>query len=104
MVLYINRFTIHPDKTDNYLKWTEGAIKTLLSVPGVVEMRAYRTAVGSTQIAVTWEFKNMADWAAWYSHEDVQKVIAELYTLAVEVTTELLGPSPVVPAPIRPGN
>ena len=104
MVLYIYRYSIHPDKTDTYLKWTEGAIKTLLAVPGVVELRAYRTAAGPGQLVVSWEFKDMTDWAAWYSHETVQKMIAELHTLAVGVTTELLGPSPVVPEPIRPGR
>ncbi len=46
----------------------------------------------------------MADWAAWYSKEDNQKVFTEAQALAVNATTELLVPSPVVPTPIRPGK
>ena len=104
MVLYVWKWSIHPDKLETYLKWTEGAIKRVLGVPGVVELRAYRAATGTAQIALTYEFANMADWAAWQSNEEVQKVVAELYTLAVDVSSELWGPSPVVPAPIRPGG
>jgi len=46
----------------------------------------------------------MAAWAAWWSHEDMQQIINELHTLTLNVTTELLGPSPIVPEPIRPGK
>ena len=46
----------------------------------------------------------MPAWAAWYSNEDIQKVLTELHTVAFNVTTELWGPSPVVPTPIRPGK
>ena len=46
----------------------------------------------------------MATWAAWHDHEDVQKVLLELHTIAVNISLELWGPSPVVPAPIRPGK
>lgn len=104
MVLYVIKWDIHPDKVEAYLKWTEGAIQRTLAVPGVVEFRAYRPATGSSQAAITYEFADMAAWAAWQTHEDTQKVLAELYTLALNVTLELWGPSPVVPKPIRPGR
>ncbi len=51
-----------------------------------------------------YEFADMATWAAWQSNKESQKVLTELHTLALNVTTELWGPSPVVPAPIRPGK
>jgi len=101
MVLYIMKWDIHPDKADAYLKWTESAVKRT-AVLGVVEFRAYRPASGSSQIAVTYEFADMAAWAAWQGKEDIQKVLNELHTLGINVTTELWGPSPVVPAPVRP--
>jgi quinol monooxygenase YgiN len=101
MVLYIMKWDVHPDKADAYLKWTESAIKRVV-IPGVVEFRGYRPASGTSQIVVTYEFADMAAWAAWQAKEDVQKVLAELHTLALNVTKELWGPSPVVPAPIRP--
>jgi antibiotic biosynthesis monooxygenase (ABM) superfamily enzyme len=104
MVLYVRKWDIHPDKTEAYLKWTESAIKRSLAVPGVVEFRAYRGGPGASQVIVTWEFADWAAWAAWTGSEEMQKLLTELHTLAVNVTSELWGPSPVVPAPIRPGK
>lgn len=104
MVLYVMQWDIHPDKVEAYLKWTESAIKRTLAVPGVVEFRAYRPATGTSQVVITYEFADMAAWAAWDTDEDIQKVMAELHTLALNVNTEVWGPSPVVPEPIRPGK
>ena len=101
MVMLVTKWDIHPDKLEAYLKWTDGAIKRDLSVPGVVEFRAYRGAAGAPQVVTTWEFSDMSAWATWNSSAEVQKVFAELHTLAVNVTSELWGPSPVVPAPVR---
>ena len=98
MVLQVMKWNIHPDKAEAYLKWTESAIKRTLAVPGVVEFRAYRPATGASQVVTSYEFADMAAWAAW------QKVLAELRTLALNVNIEVWGPSPVVPAPIRPGK
>lgn len=104
MVLYVMKWDVHPDKVDAYLNWTQGAIRRTLAVPGVVEFRAYRPATGASQAVVTYEFADFAAWAAFYAHEDIQKVLDELRTLTLNVTAELWGPSPVVPKPIRPGG
>jgi len=104
MVLYIMKWDIHPDKADAYLKWSESAIKRTLAVPGVVEFRAYRPAAGASQAVITYEFNDLEAWAAWNSKESVQQVLTELRTLALNVKSELWGPSPVVPTPIRPGK
>ncbi len=104
MVLYVLKWDILPDKVEAYTKWTESARRRILAVPGLVEFRAYRPATGASQVVVTWEFADMAAWAAWYMHEDSQKVMDELRTLTANLTTELWGPSPVVPQPIRPGK
>ncbi len=104
MVLHVMKWDILPDKLEDYLKWTEGAIRRTLAVPGVTEFRAYRPATGASQVVVTYEFADMATWVAWQTHEDTQKVLDELRTLAANVTIELWGPSPVVPKPIRPGG
>jgi len=40
---------------------------------------------------VTYEFADMAAWAVWQAHEDVQKVLDELHTLATNVSLELWG-------------
>ena len=102
MVLQVMKWNIHPDKVEAYLEWTESAIKRTLAVPGVVEFRAYRPATGASQVVTTYEFADMATWAAWQSDEDVQKVLDELRALALNVNIEVWGPSPVVPEPIRP--
>ena len=104
MVLYIMRWDILPDKVEAYRKFTESAIKRTLGVPGVVELRAYRPAAGASQIVLTYEFADLAAWASWYANEDLQKLQDELRTLTTNVSTELWGPSPVVPKPIRPGK
>ena len=104
MVLLVQKWDIHPDKLEAYMKWTESAIRRTLAVPGVVEFRAYRAATGPDQVVTTYEFADLVAWATWYMNEDSQKVLAELHTLALNVTSELWGPSPVVPAPIQPGK
>jgi antibiotic biosynthesis monooxygenase (ABM) superfamily enzyme len=104
MVLHVFKWDIHPDKVEAYIKWTESAIKRTLAVPGVVEFRAYRPVTGTSQVVVTYEFADLASWAAWYGNEDNQKVMNERRTLTLNESNELWGPSPVVPAPIRPGK
>jgi antibiotic biosynthesis monooxygenase (ABM) superfamily enzyme len=104
MVLQIIKWDIHPDKKEAYLKWTQGAIQRTVGVPGVIEFRAYRPASGASQVAITYEFADMAAWAAWEAHDDVQAVLDELHTVALNVTREVWGPSPVVPEPVRPGG
>jgi len=104
MVLAVMKWNIHPDKLEAYTKWTQSAIKRTLAAPGVAEFRAYRPATGSYQIVTTYEFTDLSAWAAWYANEQVQKVLDELHTLGVDVTSEIWGPSPIVPKPIRPGK
>ena len=104
MVLHVTKYDIHPDKLEAYLKWAEGAIKRTLAVPGLVEFRAYRSFTGSSQLVTTYEFADIAAWAAYNSNPEVQKLRVELSTLALNVSIEVWGPSPVVPVPIRPGK
>ena len=104
VVMVVQKWNIHPDKVEAYLKWTEGAIKRLLSVPGVIEFRAYRTTAGSHQVVVTYEFADLASWGHWFENKEIQKVLDEAYTLTLNMTLEIWGPSPVVPKPIRPGK
>ena len=104
MVLYIEKFNIHPDKLEAFNKWSIDAIKRSLAIPGVVEFRSYRPVSGTSQVAVTYEFNDLAAWAEWQSHEEIQDLVTETHTYALNVEYELWGPSPVVPAPIRPGK
>ena len=102
MVLYILKWNVFPDKVEAYKEWSKTGHLRCLAVPGVVEFRGYRPATGASQVVTTYEFADLAAWAAWYVHEDVQKVMGELRTLTTNVITELWNPSPAVPQPIRP--
>ena len=104
MVLQISRWSIHPDKVKAYNEWIGAAVRRTLAIPGLIELRAYRPVTGEYQIAVTYEFADLAAWAAWRSHEDNRRLEDELRTLVSNATTEVWGPSPVVPGPIRPGG
>lgn len=104
MVLYVMKWDIHPDKKEAYVKWADSVIQRLLAVKGVIELRVYRGAVGAPYVVVTYEFADKAAWAAWHDNEHIYKVFSELHNLALNVTSELWGPSPAQPEPIRPGK
>jgi antibiotic biosynthesis monooxygenase (ABM) superfamily enzyme len=104
MVLHVVRYDIHPDKVDAYYEWAPGAIKRVMAVPGLAEFRAYRPASGAYQVVTTFEFTDFATWAAWYTHEEVQALIAERRALVLNEVNDIWGPSPVVPQPLRPGG
>ncbi|MCP4159036.1 MAG: hypothetical protein GY760_03090 [Deltaproteobacteria bacterium] len=104
MVLYISKWDILPGKTEDYTEWTATAMKRLFSVPGIKEFRAYRPVTGSHQAVVTYEFVDFTSWASWMENETVQKVNQELRDYAMNVKNDLLGPSPVVPEPIKFDN
>jgi hypothetical protein len=86
------------------LEWVQGNLAKVVSVGRVVELRGYRAATGSSQIVATVEFANMGDWAAWHSHETIQQILVEMRTVAINLTSELWGPSPMTPEPVRPGG
>ena len=74
MVLYTQQWDIRPEKAAEYLEWTGTAISRLLSAPGVVEFRAYRPLTGDILACVTFEFADLAAWAAWRSDGTVAEV------------------------------
>jgi quinol monooxygenase YgiN len=102
MVLYVMKWDILPDREEAYLDWFEGTIQRTLTVPGVLEFRAYRPTNGTSQVAVTYEFADLTTWSAFYAHEDIQKAWEELKTFTTNLRTELWGPSPIVPKPLQP--
>lgn len=104
MVLHVMKWTIHPDKREAYEAWAQNTLSKVVSVGRVVELRGYRAATGSSQIVATVEFANMHDWAEWHSHEMVQEIMIGMRTVATNVTSELWGPSPMTPEPVRPNG
>jgi antibiotic biosynthesis monooxygenase (ABM) superfamily enzyme len=104
MVIYMQQWDILPDKAGDYAEWADSAVSRLLSVPGVVEFRAFRPVAGDRQAGVTYEFTDLESWARWRSNETVVAVWGEARAYMDNTRTELWGPSPVVPEPIRPGK
>ncbi len=104
MVLYLQKYDVVHGMTDEFIAWAKTAIPRILSAPGIVEFRSYRPAVSDSQIANTFEFADMASWAEWQNSEAVQQLLLEIRTYTVNFSSELWGPSPVVPAPLRPGQ
>ena len=102
MVLYVCKWDIRPEKREEYAKWAEGTIRRIMKIPGIAEFRGYRPATGSQEVAVTYEFADMNAFSSWISNEDVQQLFAEARSYCENMASELWGPSPVVPEPIRP--
>lgn len=101
MVMFVVKWHVIPSTKDKYLEWTKSSIPRMLKVPGIKEFRAYRTAMGDSQVVVTFEFENMSDFSSWHE-KCFDNVLQEPFDLCTNVTSELWGPSPVVPEPIRP--
>ena len=104
MVLYVRKYDIRPENAEDFAEWAESARGRMFAVPGIIELRVYRPATGKHQVAVTYEFADMNAWATWQSNEDIQKLREEARTYITNVSTELWGPSPIIPEPIRPGQ
>jgi len=104
MVLHVLKWDIHPDKMEAYAAWAKPAVQRLLAVPGLTEFRAYRPATGSSQVVTTYEFADFEAWSAWYSSDEIQKITVERRAFTTNEFSELWGPSPIVPEPIRPGS
>jgi hypothetical protein len=39
MVLFVQKYDVHPDKTQAYNEWAKTAVPRILAAPGVVEFR-----------------------------------------------------------------
>jgi heme-degrading monooxygenase HmoA len=100
MVMFVMKWDIVAATKEEYLEWTKSIMQRTLEAPGVKEFRGYRTLVGNSQVAVTYEFEDRAAWAVW--HEQCAGVIQEIYDYCTNVSFELWGPSFIVPKPIRP--
>ena len=104
MVIQVLKWDIHPDKIEAYGTWVKKALPEILAVPGLGEFRGYRAITGTSQVVTTYEFADLAAWSAWWNHEIVQKSMNERRAFTLNEVSDLWGPSPVVPNPIRPGG
>ena len=103
-VLAVMRWNIRPEKAREYGEWARESTRRTLGVPGCVEFRAWRPVTGNTETVITYEFPDLSAWAKWRESAEVQAVTDEMRPFVSDLVIELWGPSPVVPAPIRPGR
>jgi heme-degrading monooxygenase HmoA len=102
MVIYVSKFNLPPDKVDDYMQWAPTAMQSVLSAPGIKEVRVFMTVASDSQIVVTYEFDKPEDWLAWGMSEDVQKMTLEFFRYALNPKTEIWNAAPNYPEPIRP--
>jgi len=87
-----------------YAEFAKKAIGSMLQAPGLVEFRANRNMLGSPQVRITTVWQTLGDWAKFSESAAWQALEAELHTFNTNSSTEIWGPSPVVPEPLRPGR
>ena len=87
-----------------YLEYAKKAFATMLQAPGLVEIRAHRSLLGSPHVRLTLVFQTLTDWARFAESPERQKLDSELLKFAVDIGVELWGPSPALPEPLRPGK
>jgi hypothetical protein len=87
-----------------YLEYGKRAFATILKAQGLVEIRAFRSLLGSPQVRLALMWQTLADWAKFAESPERQKLDAELFRFATNIGVELWGPSLATPRPLRPGK
>ena len=87
-----------------YFEYGKRAFATMLKAQGIVEIRAYRSLLGSPQVRLALVWQTLADWAKFAESPERQKLDSELLKFATKIGVELWGPSPATPEPLRPGR
>lgn len=100
--IYLQKYDILPEKAEAYRAWAIEAIPRIRALPGLVELRGYRSIAGPAQVSVIYEFKDMTGLGRFQSHEEFLALDEELRCLVSNLTTEIWGPSPYAPMPLFP--
>jgi antibiotic biosynthesis monooxygenase (ABM) superfamily enzyme len=101
-VLAVVKSDLRPEMAAAWAEYAKANIPVMFSVPGLVELRAFRTLVGSSFSIATYEFADLAAYAAWRSHPEVERVWVESHKYLENISVELWGLSPISAAPLRP--
>lgn len=101
-VLAVVKSDLRPEMAAAWMEYAKANIPVLLSIPGLVEMRGYRTIAGSSQSVGTYEFADLVAYATWRSHPEAERIWVESHKYLENISVELWGPSPVSAAPLRP--
>ncbi len=87
-----------------YLEYSKRALATMLKAPGIVEIRAYRSLLGSPHVRLSLVWQTLADWARFAESPERHMLDTGLFKFATDIGLELWGPSPAVPETLRPGE
>lgn len=95
-------YDLRPDiDPQAYGEFCQQAVRTMLQTPGCLEFHAQRNLLGSPHVrtAVVWE--DLSAWARFAESETGRTMMEQFLPFVTHVQTELWGPSPVLPEPIR---
>jgi hypothetical protein len=95
---------VHGIDQQAYLEYGKRALATMLKAPGLVEIRVYRSLLGSPQVRLTLVWQTLADWAKFAESPERQMLDSELFKFAKNIGLEIWRPSPATPEPLRPGK
>lgn len=101
-VLFMVRYNIPNQKVPEYLEWIQKTIPKLLAVPGLVEFSAYRAGAATRYVLLIFKIESEEAFSKFWEYLQKTRLMDELYANAVDVVTELWGPSPFIPEPLRP--
>jgi hypothetical protein len=86
-----------------YFEWIKKAIVPALKSRGIVEVRAHRNIKENPGVLVVGLWEKMEDWEEFSQTEGWLSLIHTLQSsFAANLRVEVWGPSPLIPAPIRP--
>ena len=101
-VLLTMKWYIPNQKVKEYTEWAKGTIPKVLEAPGLVEFRAYRAGAASRHVLVIFEIESKEAFSKFWEFLQKEKLLDEVYANTVDAVSELWGPSPLVPEPLRP--
>jgi hypothetical protein len=84
-----------------YAAFAKNAVSTALQAPGIVEVRAQRGLL-APQVRATYVWQSLADWGKFQETGDWQELMLAFNSFAANIDTQLWGPSPIMPEPVRP--
>lgn len=87
-----------------YLTFVKSAVGNMLQAPGLVELRSQRNVLGSPQLRLTLVWQSLNDWVNFNESGGGKTLAATMLTFTTNTKTEIWGPSPVLPEPLRPGG
>jgi|WetSurMetagenome_2_1015567.scaffolds.fasta_scaffold601012_2 hypothetical protein len=97
-------YDVMPDIDEgSYFEWMKKAIVPALKSRGIIEIRSHRNLKGRPTVLVVGLWEKPEDWDAFSNSNEWYELIEVLQSrYAVNIRIELWGPSPVIPAPLRP--